>query len=315
MKNNKINKITIFSTFLILSFFVSFNVFAATEISWPSSPMGTGLTDYQSTTLPTLVQYFYEWGISIGALAAFVSIIVAGFKYLTSTGNTAQIGEAKKRIAASFFGLALLLSTYLILNTINPALTSLDINVNELGDNPLEGYSFVDYELTSECAYAKLYKDAEEMKKDKRLDFKKNSGIGVVVELVQFPLTNVYTRVGALDVNTYNSVKFFSKPTLIKKTIEYTKDSDDPEETEKILQPEDPSYPDGYKRLLIDGGGDGKYYIESMGTECKMYFYYEIACALSEFNVANVTYSTNNLADNSHADPSRVMCYKLVKNE
>lgn len=310
MKNNKINKITIFSTFLILSFFVSFNVFAATEISWPSSPMGTGLTDYQSTTLPTLVQYFYEWGISIGALAAFVSIVVAGFKYLTSTGNTAQIGEAKKRIAASFFGLALLLSTYLILNTINPALTSLDINVNELDDNPLEGYSFVDYELTSECAYAKLYKDAEEMKQDKKSGYKKTSG--TVVGLA--PGGN-YSKTDENDKNIYNAVKFFSKALLNKKVTTYTNGVPD-EKPSTPLDPEDPDYPEGYKRLLIDGG-DGNYYIEAMGTECKMYLYYEDVCgAVADLwgGVANVTYSTNNLADNTTANPKQTLCYKLVKN-
>jgi len=94
-----------------------------TEILWPPSPANTQLTGCSSLTI--MVKYFYEWGISLGGLAAFVSLVIAGFLYLTSAGNPAKMQEAKNRVFGAFGGLALLLGSWLLLNTINPQLTTL----------------------------------------------------------------------------------------------------------------------------------------------------------------------------------------------
>ncbi|MDD4358453.1 MAG: hypothetical protein PHY30_01400 [Candidatus Pacebacteria bacterium] len=72
MKNSRTRKTIIFFVSLTVGFLISFDVFA-TEIYWLPSPMGTGLGDYQTITLPLFTQYFYEWGISLGALFAFIS--------------------------------------------------------------------------------------------------------------------------------------------------------------------------------------------------------------------------------------------------
>ncbi len=318
MKGKQTKKIAFFIFSLISGFFVSFSVFAANNlnIDWPDSPMGTGVTGTEPNSLSNLTQYFYEWGISIGALFAFISIVVAGFKYLTSTGDTNKLTEAKNRIKASFFGLALLLGTYLILNTINPQLVSLEIKNDPFNDNPLIGQSFVDYELTSKCAYAKLYKDAKEMKEDKnRKDGPtKNSGIGQLVEVSNIKQASLQFGKGENDY--YNAVKFFSEPNLYKVVTVYKDDgagnaipvTEDPEK----IKPED--YPAGYKRLLIKGETEEKYYIEAMGTDCKLYLHYENDCSTFWGGVANITYSTNNLVDNTNADIKKVMCVKLVEN-
>jgi len=104
-----------------------FFVFAyanALQTNWPPSPIiGTSLD--QDSTLPTLIKYFYEWGISLGGLAAFISLIIAGIQYLTSMGDPTKMKESFDRISSAFFGIILLLSSLLILNTINPDLTSL----------------------------------------------------------------------------------------------------------------------------------------------------------------------------------------------
>jgi hypothetical protein len=86
-----------------------------TEISWPISPLGTRLTGCSPLTI--LVKYFYEWGIALGGLAAFISLIIGGFQYLTSMGEPAGIREAKDRIYSAFFGLILLLGSWLILKS------------------------------------------------------------------------------------------------------------------------------------------------------------------------------------------------------
>lgn len=94
------------------------------QIAWPPSPLGTVL---QEDSLTILIKYFYEWGISLGGLAVFVILVIAGFQYLTSAGNAAKMSDAMGRIRSASFGLILLLGSVLLLNTINPQLTQLRI--------------------------------------------------------------------------------------------------------------------------------------------------------------------------------------------
>ncbi len=93
----------------------------ALELEWPLSPIGTKLED--DSKFPQLVKYLYEWGISLGGLAAFISLVMAGFQYLTSAGDTGKMSEARNQINSAVLGLVLLLSSFLILETINPQLT------------------------------------------------------------------------------------------------------------------------------------------------------------------------------------------------
>lgn len=99
-------------------------------VNWPRSPLGTGINPTCENgkciyaELPTLIRYFYDWGIALGGLATFIALLIAGFLYITSIGNPQQMADAKDRIIWSFFGLIFLLSSWLILNTINPQLTT-----------------------------------------------------------------------------------------------------------------------------------------------------------------------------------------------
>ncbi|KPJ73705.1 hypothetical protein AMJ48_00730 [Parcubacteria bacterium DG_74_1] len=93
---------------------------AATRSSWPDTPGGHPFPD---EGIPELIRYFYEWGISLGGLLVFIALLIAGFQYMSSTGNPAMMQEAKDRVKSAFIGLALLLGSWLILNTINPQFT------------------------------------------------------------------------------------------------------------------------------------------------------------------------------------------------
>jgi len=122
-KNKKIFfVIVIFGSLIVFSHSLAREPFL--ELTWPPSP-ATRILLTPTTPLPKLVQYFYEWGIALGGLAAFIALIIGGFQYLTSMGEPARLAEAKDRIRSAFLGLILLLSSWLILNTINPQLTTL----------------------------------------------------------------------------------------------------------------------------------------------------------------------------------------------
>lgn len=128
LKNRKILTILL-STIVLSTLSLSF-AFAELNTDWPTSPAGTNISE--GADLTVLIQYLYEWGIALGGIAVFVMLIFAGIQYMTSSGNPTKMQEALQKIRSSALGLVLLLGSWLILNTINPELTSL--NMPELPD-------------------------------------------------------------------------------------------------------------------------------------------------------------------------------------
>lgn len=74
--------------------------------------------------LATYIAFLYRYSFIVASTIATLFILVAGIRWLTSGGNSEAIGSAKKRIAGAVSGLIILATSYVILNTINPALTS-----------------------------------------------------------------------------------------------------------------------------------------------------------------------------------------------
>jgi len=77
-----------------------------------------------------LIDYFnsvYTIVISLSGFIAFVSLTIGGVMLLTSAGDPNKMGEAKKRIYSALWGLLFILSSYYLLNTINPDLVNLRV--------------------------------------------------------------------------------------------------------------------------------------------------------------------------------------------
>jgi hypothetical protein len=108
----------------ILGILLTSSATLALQIDWPNSPMPPGMSLNENSKLPDLIKYLYEWGIALGGLIAFVALLTAGIEFLTSTGNATKMAGAKDRIISAVIGLTLLLSSWLILHTINPELTT-----------------------------------------------------------------------------------------------------------------------------------------------------------------------------------------------
>lgn len=85
------------------------------------------------TNLGQLIQQIFTWSLALLGIAVFVMIFYAGFLWLTAAGNTARVGEARSRITNAVFGAIILLSSYLILNTINPNFVKNTFNLPGLG--------------------------------------------------------------------------------------------------------------------------------------------------------------------------------------
>ncbi len=159
---------------IIVLLFLPVFSFAALDLEYGYPELPSGQTISTASSLGDVITYFVAWAIIIGALIAFISLIIAGTQYLASTGRPEVMGQAKNRIFNSFLGLIILLGSYLILITINPQLIVMEIEkvpieygivlLTETGANSLNaGDSVEDIVKDGEAAYLP-YKlpDAEE---------------------------------------------------------------------------------------------------------------------------------------------------------
>ncbi len=93
-----------------------------TEIPIPIAEQVQGYSEGKVADVANYIGVMYQFVISIIGLVAAIMMIIGGFEYLTSAGDSGKIGKAKKRITDALIGLTLALSAYALLNTINPAL-------------------------------------------------------------------------------------------------------------------------------------------------------------------------------------------------
>lgn len=83
----------------------------------------------QNPNLPKYVEVIFTFLVQISGVIAVLALIIGAIRWLTSGGSAEKISEARKSIFAAIYGLALLLSSILILSTINPALKEMDLPV------------------------------------------------------------------------------------------------------------------------------------------------------------------------------------------
>ncbi len=98
-------------------------------------PCPPGVPNCQSGTVnfPNFLSNLFRLLISVGGLFAVVMLVVAGIGYMISEA-AGDIDKAKSRAKAALWGLLLLTSCWLILNTINPDLLKFDLtSLGKLG--------------------------------------------------------------------------------------------------------------------------------------------------------------------------------------
>lgn len=90
-------------------------------------------------SLPNYVKAILNAGLVLIVLSAVFMVMVGGFLYLTSAGNTSRAGTAKDIIFDALIGLGLALLAYLILYVINPDLVNLRLSQLSAESIPAEG--------------------------------------------------------------------------------------------------------------------------------------------------------------------------------
>mgnify|MGYP000859099019 CR=1 FL=1 len=112
------------SCFLLFAIFLPSILAIELEVSYPVIA-GNSLT--QSSTLPDYVLYIFNFGVLAGFFAAFLSLIWAGVLYFLSPVSVDLRKDAKDRVYGAISGIVILSLTYLIITTINPQLSVLNI--------------------------------------------------------------------------------------------------------------------------------------------------------------------------------------------
>lgn len=96
-------------------------------VAIPNLSFSEPLKQGQYLTIDFIGQYIsgvYQWLLGASLTIAIVMIMIGGLQYVLSAGR-GDVGAAKTRITNAVIGLILLLSTYIILYTVNPELTVL----------------------------------------------------------------------------------------------------------------------------------------------------------------------------------------------
>lgn len=115
-------KIFSIKKFLLLVFFFVFLFFLPvlaqnSEVNYP-----TTFGEEPTSSLPNYIVYIFNLACGLGAFTAFLMIIIAGVKRMTSPANPALVQDSKDQIKKALTGLLLLLLVYVVLTTINPDL-------------------------------------------------------------------------------------------------------------------------------------------------------------------------------------------------
>lgn len=69
-----------------------------------------------------LIENIFTWALWLVGAAIFVNFLWAGLIWFTAAGSATRVGQAKEKMFNAIIGAIILLSSYLILNTINPDL-------------------------------------------------------------------------------------------------------------------------------------------------------------------------------------------------
>ena len=106
----------------VLSFITTLFVSAQNklEVDYP------GFQPVTQNILPEYIKYIFTFIIMGAGIWALWYLVEAGIRFLISMGKPERMKQAKSQIFSALLGIFLLLSSYLILNTINPQLVTIN---------------------------------------------------------------------------------------------------------------------------------------------------------------------------------------------
>ena len=147
MKNR--NKKILFALVLLAFFIFLISTETISAQTFKYTPMEEIPGYGKPKDFPTYIITVYKFGIWAAGIAALLMIMIGGYMYLTSAGNTASMGKAKEYITDAIVGLILVMISWLILYIINPDLVSFT-SLNNVLDEAAQVYDGAYPAVTSE---------------------------------------------------------------------------------------------------------------------------------------------------------------------
>lgn len=99
----------------------------------PDGTFGLGNCPENTTSsIPAYLNRLYMFSVGIAGLLALGMIVAGGVYYTVSAGSGDKQREAKDMITSALWGVALLLGSYLILRTVNPEITKLNLSFTDI---------------------------------------------------------------------------------------------------------------------------------------------------------------------------------------
>ena len=98
------------------------------QVTIPGSSFQAGVTSPLEASTGPIARYIsaiYNYGVGIVGILAALMLMIGGIIWLTAAGSSSKIEQAKSFIGSSLTGMALVLTAYILLNTINPDLVNL----------------------------------------------------------------------------------------------------------------------------------------------------------------------------------------------
>ena len=114
-------KVALTILFIIILGFVSLSTIQALELDLSFAEPGVA-----DSNIAGYIVRIYQFGVGIAGVLAVGMIVAGAIYYSVSAGNPDKQRDAKGMITGALWGIALLLGSFLILNTINPQIVKLE---------------------------------------------------------------------------------------------------------------------------------------------------------------------------------------------
>ncbi|HEX3099855.1 MAG TPA: hypothetical protein VHQ41_02680 [Patescibacteria group bacterium] len=93
--------------------------------------VGSGLNDIAQAfpartthTIPELAKLVINWALYLAAIIAVIFIIIGGFMYITSAGDSAKASKGRATLVNALIGLTMIVLSYLIVQIVYNFLTT-----------------------------------------------------------------------------------------------------------------------------------------------------------------------------------------------
>lgn len=121
--------------------FLGIGVFIANAQSYtPLAPLPGTVTSAGKTDLPLYISGAIKLFIALGAALALLFAIIGGTQYVAASINPSAKSDAKEKVTNALVGLAIILTSYLLLNSINPKLVHFSLLLKPVVPKALEVY-------------------------------------------------------------------------------------------------------------------------------------------------------------------------------